>query len=69
MLLNLKIPKAYHKIKVDTDKPGLIVLGENNYPIDGEVAEFITDMLKELKDLRDIVKIYENEYICIQGES
>ncbi len=69
MLLNLKIPKAYHKIQVDTKKPGLIILEGNNYSIDGEIVEFITDMLQELKDLRDIVDIYEKEYIITQGEA
>ncbi len=69
MLLNLKVAKAHHKVSVDTEKPGLILLEGNKYHIDGEVAEFIADMLQELKDLREVVEIYETDYIGIQGES
>ena len=68
-LLSLKIPKEHHKVEVDTTKPGMIVLGGTKYPIDGEVVGFITDMLEELQDLREVVQIYEHDYIQIQGES
>ena len=68
-LFSLKIPKEHHKVEVDTSQPGIIVLGGTKYPIDGEIVGFITDMLTELEDLREVVQIYEHDYIQIQGES
>lgn len=68
-LLSLKVPKEHHRVEVDTTQPGIIVLEGTKYPIDGEVVGFITDMLAELEDLREVVQIYEHDYIQIQGES
>ena len=68
-LLSLKVPKEHNRVEVDTTQPAIIVLEGTKYPIDGEVVGFITDMLAELEDLREVVQIYEHDYIQIQGES
>ena len=68
-LLSLKVPKEHNRVEVDTTQPGIIVLEGTKYPIDGEGVGFITDMLAELEDLREVVQIYEHDYIQIQGES
>jgi|TARA_R100000656_G_scaffold25028_1_gene21910 hypothetical protein len=63
------VEKAQHSVEIDTTKAGVLVLDGNRYPVDGEVVEFITDMMEELKDLRDKVHVYENEIIIVQGEA
>lgn len=64
-----KVIKTQYKLEIDTSQEGVLVLDGNSYPIDGEVCQFIADIMEELKDLRDKVDVYENEIILIQGEA
>jgi|TARA_R100000656_G_scaffold79162_1_gene58178 hypothetical protein len=69
VLLRIKVPKSEHKVEVETERDGFLVLNGKKYPIDGEVSELIVDMLEELIDLRDMVNIYENEFSGQRGEA
>ena len=69
MLLRIKVPKSEHKVEVETERAGFLMLNGKKYPIDGEVSALIVDMLEELIDLRDVVNIYENEFAGYRGEA
>ena len=69
VLSSQKVVKAQYKIDIDTSQEGVLVLDGNTYSIEGEVVQFIADIMEELKDLRDKVDVYENEIILIQGEA
>lgn len=67
--MRIKVPKSEHKVEVETERAGFLMLNGKKYPIDGEVSALIVDMLEELIDLRDVVNIYENEFAGYRGEA
>ena len=40
--------KAQYKLEIDTNQEGVLVLDGNTYSIDGDVVQFISDIMEEL---------------------